>query len=151
LILAEEGANQLGLMLNAAMQAAAMGATERQNVRRNLIFHDANASGLLIGAPRPGQRETLCPEAEDWWLKQLKATLGELDIVFMDNFASLFSVPSENDNQAITSVLRRIAKAAHETQTAVVVIHHSPKQSRETTASQSGEVTMARGGSAFAN
>lgn len=149
-IFAEESGNQLGLMTNARMQAEAFNPRERANVKRNWVYHDAAKSGLLFGASRPGSSLPV-PEGEDRWLNQLRAALIGVDILFIDNFAAVFCVPSENDNQAVTSALRRVAKVAAETGTGVVLIHHSPKQSRQTTAELAGDVLASRGGSAFGN
>jgi hypothetical protein len=150
-ISAEENSNSAGLLVAAACRVLALNAAERALVTQNLTFHDAAASGWRLGEPKPGSRNEIAPENEDWALNQLTAALTGIDILILDTLAALFALPDENDNQAITALMRRLAKAARATGCAVLVLHHTPKMTKEQAAAQRGEVTLVRGGSAIVN
>jgi AAA domain len=147
----EEDRNRLGLLIAAACNVLALAAAERALVRQNLLLHDVAASALRIGAPRPEHREDLAPEAEDRALSRLAAALPGIDVVIFDTIASCLSIPNENDNGLITTLLGRLIRVARAAGCALLLLHHAPKQNRESAAGQRGEVTLVRGGSAFVN
>jgi AAA domain len=150
-ISAEEDANRFGLLTAAACNVLALGAAERALVKQNLLFHDAAASGLRIGEARPGQREDIAPESEDRALHQLTAALVGVDVLILDTLAALLALPNENDNSTGTTLMRRLGRAARQADCAVMLIHHTPKMTREVAAQQRGEPTLVRGASAFVN
>jgi hypothetical protein len=150
-ISAEEDANRLGLLIAAACSIVALNGTERAQVQRNLVCHDAAASGWRLGEPRPGHREEIAPEAEDRALNQLAAALAGVDLLILDTLAALLALTNENDNSAATILMRRLGRAARQANCAVMLIHHTPKMTREMAALQRGEVTLIRGGSAIVN
>jgi hypothetical protein len=150
-ITGEEDSNRLRLLIAAACRVLALNAAERALVRQNLVFHDAAASGLRIGAPRPGMREDLCPEDQDRALNQLTAALAGTDVAIFDTMSALFALANENDNQSVTSMMRRLIKTARAVGCAMLILHHVPKMSREAAAAQRGEPTLVRGGGAIVN
>jgi hypothetical protein len=149
----EEGRERLALLAAGAAASLSLDQGERTSVARNLMLHDARASRWKIGKPRPGERETTAPEAHDAALAQLRGALlvEQPDVVVLDTAAALLAIPNENDNNTITDMLGRLTGLAAEVGCAMLILHHTPKMTRETAAAQRGEVTMARGGSAFVN
>lgn len=152
-ISAEEDPNRLGLLVAAACSVQKLDAAERASVRRNLVLHDARASGWKLGEARPGERETIAPEAHDRYLKTLRDALAteRPDVVMLDTAAALLGVPNENDNAAVTALLSRLARVASGQGCAVLLLHHTPKLTKENAAAQRGEPTLVRGGGAFTN
>lgn len=152
-ISAEEDMNRLALLIAAACDALGFDARERADVGANLLFHDARQSGFRIGAPRPGQREDMAPETDDRACMELRDSLraNDVSLVVLDTLAALLALPSENDNSAATTLMRRIAKVAGEVGCAVILLHHTPKVTKEGAAAQRGEATAVRGGGAIVN
>lgn len=153
IVTAEEDAGRIGLLAAAAASVLRLNAAERTAMDANLMLHDASASGWQLGAPTPGSRETLAPEATDRGLAELRAAIGQFkpEVLILDTLAALFALLSEIDNNAITSLMRRLSRAARDGGCAVLVLHHTPKMTRETAAAQRGEQTLVRGGSAIVN
>jgi hypothetical protein len=149
----EEDFNRTGLLVAAACSAIALDAAERALVRENVSVHDARESGWRLGEARANMREAIAPEAADAPLAALRNALveGQVDVLMLDTFATLLALPSEVDNQAITSLMNRLARAARRANCAMLLLHHTPKMTRENAAAQRGEATLIRGGSAIAN
>ena len=152
-ISAEEDANRIGLLLAAASGVLRLTAAEHALVQQNLMMHDAKASGWRLGEPPPGPRDSIALEANDRGLIELTAALAQFkpDLLILDTFATLFALPSEIDNSAITILMRRLSRVARSADCAVLVLHHAPKMTRETAAAQRGEATLVRGGGAITN
>jgi hypothetical protein len=152
-ISAEEDTNRLGLLAAAACAVLQLDPAERAAVERNLYLHDARASGLMIGEPRPNVREDVCPEVYDHGLTILRNEMSSArpGLLVVDTAASLIGIQNENNNSAVTSIVRRIGRAAADLDCAILLLHHTPKMTRETAAAQRGEATLVRGGGAWAN
>jgi len=150
-ISAEEDVKRLGLLVAAACQVLSLTKSERALVDANVRYHDAQASGWRLGASRPGQQEEMAPEEHDQHLWQLKAALPGTDLLILDTLAALFALPNENDNNAITALMQRLNRATRQANCAVLLLHHTPKMTREVAAAQRGEATLVRGGGAITN
>ncbi len=148
---AEEDRARIGLLVAAAADVAALDPMGRMRAARNLRFHDAQVSRWRLGEPRPGMREEMSPERYDRALAALEAAAGDLDVLILDTMAALFALPNENDNPAVTTLMRRLSGMARRTGCAVLLIHHTPKMTREAAAAQRGEATLVRGGGAITN
>jgi KaiC/GvpD/RAD55 family RecA-like ATPase len=153
IISGEEDENRIRLLAAAASDVLALGQTERAAVAANLVLHDARESGWRLGEPPNGSREPIASEQHDQSLSRLAEALTELklDVIGLDTVSSLFCLPNENDNGLVTKLMNRLTRVARKFDCAMLVVHHSPKMMRETAALQRGEVTLARGGSAFTN
>ena len=151
LISAEEDRGRAGLLIAAAASVSALTPTERSLVAQNLFLHDAQGSGWRLGEPRPNTREDIAPAEHDRALATLEAAIAGLDVLLLDTMAALFAAPNENDNNVVTNLLRRVGRAARKADCAVLVLHHTPKMTREAAAAQRGEATLVRGGSAITN
>lgn len=153
IVSAEEDPGRIGLLVAAACNVPRLTAAERNLVATNLLVHDAQASGWRIGEPAPGSREQIAPEALDRGLVALRTALAQFkpDVLILDTLAALFAIPSENDNNLMTALMRRVGRVAREVCCAVLLLHHTPKQTREAIAAQRGEATLVRGGGAIAN
>ena len=123
----------------------------RMRAARNLRFHDAQVSRWRLGEPRPGMREEMSPERYDRALAALGTVSGDLDVLILDTMAALFALPNENDKPAVTTLMRRLSGMARRTGCAVLLMHHTPKMTREAAAAQRGEATLVRGGGAITN
>jgi hypothetical protein len=152
-ITAEEDLRRIGLLVAAASAVLALTAAERAAVQVNLLIHDARESGWRLGELPLGSHDQIATEAKDRGLTQLREALtqSEPDLVILDTLASLFALPNENDNSAVTMLMNRLARLARAADCAVLVLHHTPKMTRETATSQRGEVTLVRGGGAIVN
>jgi hypothetical protein len=152
-ISAEEDLNRLGLLVAAAAAELQLDAAERAAVENNLWLHDARDSGWMLGMSRPDEREAIAREEHDRGLAVLRDELAKLNpvLVVMDTAAGLLAVPNENDNNLVTSILARVRRLAAAQRCAVLLLHHTPKMTRETAAAQRGEPTLVRGGGAWAN
>ncbi|MFC3123517.1 AAA family ATPase [Pseudoroseomonas globiformis] len=153
IVSAEEDRGRIALLIAAACEAQALDGGERAAVSKNLLLHDARQSGLRVGAPRPSMREDMAPEADDPACAALRdGLLAEgITLVVLDTLAALLALPNENDNSAATTLMRRIGKIAAEAGCAVILLHHTPKLSKEGAAAQRGEATAVRGGGAIVN
>lgn len=151
MVSAEEDAGRIGLLVAAACNAQQLTPEERDAVATNFLIHDACRSGLRLGAPAPGSRVPIAPEDGDNGLEMMRSGLAGVDLLVLDNLAALFALPSENDNGAVTILMRRLAKLAREIGCAALLLHHAPKMNREAAAGQRGEVTLVRGGGAITN
>ncbi len=70
-------------------------------------------------------------------------------LAIADPAVHLFDLPSENDNAAVGAALGLLRGVARRTGCAIVLLHHTPKVSREVAAKNRTEATMIRGGSAW--
>lgn len=149
----EEDANRLGLLVAAACAVLELDAADRAAVAANLMLHDARASGWRLGRPKPAAREAIAPDWDDTALAALRDALAAtpVDLVVLDTVAGLFALPNENDNNAVTDLMGRLARVLRETDTAGLLIHHTPKMTREAAAALRGEAAIVRGGSGFVN
>jgi len=150
-ISAEEDKNRIALLVAAACNVLGLTATERAAVEANLFVHDAQESGWRLGEPRPNHREDIAPEGQDDRATELCNALAGMDVLILDTLAALFALPSELDNTAATRLMRRLGRIAGTMGCAVLLIHHTPKLTREAAAAQRGEATLVRGGGAIAN
>ncbi len=98
-------------------------------------------------------REDIAPEADDQGLAVLRDAIAQFRpaLIIMDTLAALLAIPNENDNFAVTSVMRRLGRTASDFDCAILLLHHTPKMTRETAAAQRGEPTLVRGGRAIGN
>lgn len=151
LISAEEDRGRAGLLIAAAANISALTPVERSLVAQNLVLHDAQESGWRLGEPRPNTREDIAPADHDQALATLEAAIAGLDVLILDTMAALLAAPNENDNNVVTALLRRLGRAARRAGCAVLLLHHTPKMTREAAAAQRGEATLVRGGSAITN
>jgi hypothetical protein len=149
---AEEDPNRIGLLVAAACNLLCLTPAERASVGQNLMVHDAGSSGWRLGEPRDA-RGSLPAEADDQQYAALCAALAahKPDVLILDTLAALFALPSEIDNNVLTVLMRRLTKAARHVGCAVMLLHHTPKMSREAAAAQRGEATLVRGGGAIVN
>jgi hypothetical protein len=152
-ISAEEDLRRIGLLVEAACSVLCLTAAERAAVSTNLVVHDAGSSDWRLGVPPVGSRDAVAAESQDRGYDELVAALAQYkpDVLVLDTLAALFHLPSEIDNGAITTLMRRLARAARAAGCAVMLNHHTPKMTRETAAAQRGEPTLVRGGGAIAN
>jgi hypothetical protein len=120
-------------------------------VRQNLFTHDAQESGWQLGRARPGHREDICPPDADVALNELAPVLFGADVLIMDTMAAHFALENENSNPQVTSLMRRLRAAAKAANCAVLLLHHTPKMTRETAATLRGDAALVRGGSAIVN
>lgn len=151
IISAEEDEGRTALLVAAACNTQQLTLAERANVAKNLGFHDACASGLRLGEPPQLSRDAIASEKDDRCLTKLRMGLIGVNLLVVDNLAAVFALPNENDNSAATLLMRRLAKLAREINCAVLLLHHTPKMSRESAATQRGEATLVRGGGGIAN
>ena len=153
IISGEEDAGRLGLLVQAACSALGLPPAGRSNVEANLMMHDARGSGWRLGEPRPGMREDMAPEGEDRMRDELRDALAAhpVDLVVLDTLAGLLALPNENDNTAVTRLLNRLARVVRDADCAGLLVHHTPKTTREGVAAQRGEATLVRGGGAIVN
>ena len=63
--------------------------------------------------------------------------------------AALLCLTNENDNHVATKLMRRLGKVLASTGCAGILLHHTPKLTKEAAAKQRGEMTLVRGGSAI--
>ena len=150
LITAEEALERIALLVAAACQANGLSPAEHAAVAANLVVHDARASGFRIGEPR-GRGEDVCPEAEDRACLELRTALAGMSLVVLDTLAATFALPNENDNSAATALMRRLGAVMAATGCAAILLHHTPKMTREAAAGQRSEATAVRGAGAFVN
>jgi hypothetical protein len=152
-ISAEEDLDRLNLLVAAAAQELQLDPNEWAAVNRNLWLHDARGSGWMLGEARPGVREDISPEALDQGLTILRDALAKLEpaLLVLDTAAALLAVPNENDNILVTNMLRRLRRLAAAHGCAILLLHHTPKMTRENAAAQRGEATLVRGGGAWVN
>jgi hypothetical protein len=150
-ISSEEDRNRLNLLIAAAANILALSATERARVPHNLQLCDAAESGWQVGAPRADKRESIAPEGEDRAVNELGAVLHGVDLVIFDTSSSLLALPSELDNQAITTLMRRLTRVLRQHNCAGLLLAHTPKLTREQAAALRGEASLVRGGGAFVN
>ncbi len=150
LITAEEAPERIALLVAAACQANGLSPAERAAVAGNLVVHDARASGFRIGEPH-GRGEDVCPEAEDRACLELRTALAGMSLVVLDTLAATFALPNENDNSMATTLMRRLGAVLAVTGCAAILLHHTPKMTREAAAGQRGEVTGVRGAGAIVN
>lgn len=146
-ISAEEGSNELGLLVAAACDLLHLTPAERARVAANLEIHDAQKSGWMLGKPRRPDRDRIVAENEDEALQELAATLSGFDLLILDNLAGLFFLTDENNNHSITLLMERLTRAARQADCAVLLLHHTPKMTREAATAQRGEASLSRGGS----
>ena len=153
IISGEEDAGRLGLLVQAACSALGLPPAGRVNVEANLMVHDARGSGWRLGEPRPGMREDMAPEGEDRMRDELRDALAKhpIDLVVLDTLAGLLALPNENDNTAVTRLLNRLVRVVRNAGCAGLLVHHTPKATREGVAAQRGEATLVRGAGAIAN
>jgi len=138
---AEETVNSLNLLITAAAMTLGLSPVEIAAVGRNLVIHDVRTTGWRAtksGAIGLGDLEAAL-------------TSQHLDLVIFDTAASILVLENENDNSAVTNALTDIGRFAAAHDLAVVILHHTPKQTRERAAEQRGEVTLVRGVGGFAN
>lgn len=149
----EEDPGRLGLLVQAACSALGLPPAGRANVEANLMVHDARGSGWRLGEPRPREREDMAPEGEDRMRDMLRDALAAqpVDLVVLDTLAGLLALPNENDNTAVTRLLNRLARVVRDSGCAGLLVHHTPKTTREGVAAQRGEATLVRGGGAIVN
>jgi hypothetical protein len=143
----------LALLVAAASTILGLTAAERANVERNLLAHDAGASGWRLGDGPRGRHDGIPPEDADRGFAELRNALAafEPDVAIFDNLAALFALPNENDNNSTTTLMRRLGRVARQVGCAMLLLHHTPKMTRESAAGQRGEATLVRGGSAITN
>jgi KaiC/GvpD/RAD55 family RecA-like ATPase len=147
-ISAEEDENEISLLSSATASVMNLTPAERQRAQNNLLIHDACDSEWAIGRPRPDKREDFAPESEDAGLAQLRTALDgyRFDLVIIDTAASMFKIRSELDNNALTAMVRRLDRVMKQYDCACLILHHTPKITREQAASLRGEVALSRGG-----
>ena len=150
LITAEEALARIALMVAAACQAHRLSPVERAAVAANLMVHDARASGIRIGEPR-GRGEDICPETEDRACLELRGALAGVSLVVLDTLAATFALPNENDNSAATTLMRRLGAVMAATGCAAILLHHTPKLTREAAAGLRGDPMAVRGAGAIVN
>lgn len=152
-ISAEEDPNRFALLVAAACNLLVLTQTERAAVTTNLMLHDARSSGWRLGEHRPNSRDEIPQEADDQGLTQLKDALkaDRPDMLVLDTLAALFALQSEIDNMAVTAHMSRLARVVGVARCAVLLLHHTPKMTREAAAVQRGEATLVRGGGAITN
>jgi hypothetical protein len=163
MISAEENHGSTGLLIAAAANVLALTPAECGLVAQNLVLHDAQESGWRLGEPRPDTHEAIAPAEHDQALITLETAVAgieapagieaqaRIDMLVVDTMAALFAAPNENDNNILTNLMRRLRRAARKADCGVLIIHHTPKMSREAAAAQRGEATIVRGGSAITN
>ena len=147
-ISAEEDENDLNLLSSATASVMNLTPAERQRAQTNLTIHDACDSGWALGRQRPDKREDFAPEDADIGLAELKTVLDayQFDLVVIDTAASLFKIRSELDNNALTEVVRRLDRVMKQYDCACLILHHTPKVTREQAAGLRGELALSRGG-----
>ncbi|MBX3057452.1 MAG: AAA family ATPase [Anaerolineae bacterium] len=65
-------------------------------------------------------------------LKQLEAAAADYDLVIIDTLiATLNGRANENDNASMGAVVNELARIAHDTETAILLVHHTGKGSAE--------------------
>jgi hypothetical protein len=148
MISGEEGTDAVARLVAAACISLGLSPAEVAAVEQNLLIHDATVSGWRIGEPAPGSRTDMAPEAGDSGLALFANAVKQHrpDAIVVDTMAACFALQSENDNSAITQLLNRVRRAAPGA--ALLVLHHTPKMTKESLAAQRGELTAVRGGGA---
>jgi hypothetical protein len=69
----------------------------------------------------------------------------------LDTAAALLAIQNENDNSAVTAMMRRLRRIAADYECSILLLHHTPKMTRDLGAKQAGEATLVRGGGAWVN
>jgi hypothetical protein len=150
-ISAEEDEGAIARLVAAACIALKLTPAEKHLVDQNLLLHDATTFGWRLGEPPLNSRDAVASENQDAAAASLKAALDQHrpDILMIDTMAATFALPSENDNGAITRLMNRLRRIA--VGIAILIVHHTPKMTRESLAQQRGEQTASRGGGAVFN
>jgi hypothetical protein len=150
-ISAEEDERAIARLVAAACIVLKLTPAEKHLVDQNLLLHDATTFGWRLGEPPLNSRDAVASENQDTAAASLKAALDQHrpDILMIDTMSATFALPSENDNGAITRLMNRLRRIA--AGIAILIVHHTPKMTRESLAQQRGEQTASRGGGAVFN
>ena len=138
----EESPGRISLIGAGALRSPRSTRTEVRAALARFTIHDAAASGLTLGTAE-----------QDLGFRQLEALVAEHhpDLIVLDNASALFALPNENDNLQVTMLLRRLVRVAVTADAGVLLLHHTPKMSREAAAGLRGDAALVRGGSAWTN
>jgi hypothetical protein len=147
----EESFGRISMLATSAAKAEALQRAEYRALATGFRVHDALESGFRLGAPLPDSRARSAREDTDGWLAVLRADMEAQrpDLVVIDTGPALLAVPDENDNLAVTALLRPIVRLANAYRCAVLVLLHTPKLNRDDAAARRGDASLVRGGGAW--